>query len=1106
MRETPALGSGKHSAKIPQSNKRMVQELPIARATDVVPNEPDVHMDDLLAFKLQMDTGTHREVMTLIKAVPTLAKNSQNPTPHVVQEFLRAESPLPEFPELETLPVFPRRDRLGQDPDKGCSTSGTADFVLIPTTISHLATSALPSVPMRDEDEEDMAKEHLVIVNGWQAYRSSSPLSAGTPSLGGSSSEIDELFMPSSPHLDPFDMKNLFMEEYQLPRSERIGGVVDKTLLPPPEKLSDYLSALKRPPPNYGPRIVRSPKSRPSSPRTTISSSVLGHPPSILPDSIDDTGGPSSDDPVACAVRSVERACGNLLGGEDPAHIILSEKLDEKEGLLMNVPPMRPPNDHAIKDLFLPTQLTDLLAPARVSRRNASGDVANTPTPRPAIASLKKAKGLQPLQIELSWIPFKYGRTVPTDEEAADVQNDPCPQLVKGIDLAQDEIVSQLTTFLDDSMAFRFGSQPVQLDAIPSAAAWLYEGDDKYSELPCWDFGENQAFMLICKDRRRLMGLPLPSHVSEDVAGGAKGAFRIQEEPTSKAEVVEDPSDGIQDERGRPTKRVRFSEPVLVDSWTGSSCPSLSESTELWATDYSGVFLDDVDNMDLSQSRPAFAQLACGAEGFDEPDTHCDIFPDVHAVHFDEYCFDHGVDPALPDFLFYQQAGSSLPSSPSSDYASPPALGVLEAAGPLVSGFSTHDRRSLFSPMLSGSTAALDLVIPGTNHSAPSHQQAITLGPAPLQNTDDRALRVTRPLTLSARASLAQFLALCGKRWKADPARPDDPFLPSSPVPSSSASALPGPVKQATSPDARRTTEVPLQLIDGRTWLLPQNHVPPTTSHTYMASMELIQKRVFTRFLSSHCAVELIERESLGPCPDMHLILDCDTAVILAPVEALPGRGDALTASLAELSWRFSNLLVLFECYPSSWSYRADKDFTHKVIANVWSPPVMNAVRRLRRNLGIAEGTQAKRSATTIEYAFATSVEEAAAFARLYGDAASNRETAARKLLWNDRTWLTHEERDGEYDLAGVSGMNLFAASLLLSQTTLEKFLEMDADRRLADYGQLVGVERITQFNTEMTRRIEAMQLPPSSPINGHASSSSNTIPYVEDSDRDYIQ
>lgn len=115
-----------------------------------------------------MDTGTHREVMTLIKAVPTLAKNSQNPTPHVVQEFLRAESPLPEFPELETLPVFPRRDRLGQDPDKGCSTSGTADFVLIPTTISHLATSALPSVPMRDEDEEDMAKEHLVIVNGWR--------------------------------------------------------------------------------------------------------------------------------------------------------------------------------------------------------------------------------------------------------------------------------------------------------------------------------------------------------------------------------------------------------------------------------------------------------------------------------------------------------------------------------------------------------------------------------------------------------------------------------------------------------------------------------------------------------------------------------------------------------------------------------------------------------------------------------------------------------------------------------------------------------------------------------------------------------------------------
>ncbi|KAI9068681.1 hypothetical protein FKP32DRAFT_1641905 [Trametes sanguinea] len=1104
-RETPALGKGKHGAKIPQSNKQISQILPIAKVNDGVPNEPEVTMADALALKLHIDTETHREVTTLIKAVPTLAKSSQITPSRFVEEFLRAETPPPDFPELEPLPVFSRRDRLGRDADKGLPIPGGADPSLIPATMSHLVTSVLSSVPMQDEEEEDMAEEHLVIVNGWQSYRSSSPLSAGTPSLGGSSSAVDELFMPSSPHPELFDAEELFMEDYLMPRSERIGGIVAKKSLPPQDKLSDYLSALKRPPSNHSPRILRSPKSQPSSPRTTISSSVLGHPPSILPDIIpqlNDASGPNSDDTITYAVRTVELACGNLLGSEDLAHLILSEKLDEKDGLLMDVPALRPPNDHATRDLFLPTQLTDLLAPVKCSSRRAKANVAIPLERKPAIASLKKAKGLQPLQIELSWIPFKYGRTVPTDEEVADVQNDPCPQLVKGIDMAQDEIVLQLTAFLDDSMAFKFGSQPVQLDELPSAVAWLGEDEDKEDpELPCRDFEEDQALVLTRRDRRRLAGLPMPSQVSDcdDAEDGALSS--AHEEPAPKEEVIED----AQDENNRPTKRVRFSEAVQVDSLTGSSCWPLSDSTEAWTVDDSGVFLEDIDRMDSGQSRPAFAQLAYGAEGFDEPDTHCDIFPDVHAVHFgDYYYFDHELDPSVLGFPIYQQPGSPLLSSPSPDCVSPTGPGTLEAAGPLESGSPAHDGRSLFSSVLSGNTAVQDLGTPGMTSGEPSHQQAINLGPAPLQNTEDRVLGVvTKPLTLSARASLSQFLALCGK---ADRAHPDDLFLPSSPTHGVSISELPETVKQATSPAAHRTTEVPLQLIDDRTWLLPQNRIPPNALHTYMASVELIQKRALTRFLSAHCAAELIERESLGPCPDLQLILDCDTAVIFAPVESLPGRGDALTASLAELSWRFSSLLVLFQCYPSAWSYRSDKDFADKATANVWSPPVVNAVRKLRRNLGIAEGTQAKRVATTIEYAFATSVEATAAFVRMYGDAAANRAPAATQVLWEDRTWLAHEERDGEYDLAGVSGMNLFAASLLLSHTTLEDFLEMDADRRLMDYGQLVGVERIAQFNAEMTRRIEAMQLPPSSPINGDASSSSNTIPYVEDSDLGYIQ
>ena len=49
----------------------------------------------------------------------------------------------------------------------------------------------------------------------------------------------------------------------------------------------------------------------------------------------------------------------------------------------------------------------------------------------------------------------------------------------------------------------------------------------------------------------------------------------------------------------------------------------------------------------------------------------------------------------------------------------------------------------------------------------------------------------------------------------------------------------------------------------------------------------------------------------------------------------------------------------------------------------------------------------------------------------------------------------------GEYDLCGVPGMNLFAASLLLSETTLEEFLEKTPRERLVEHGALVGADRI---------------------------------------------
>lgn len=49
--------------------------------------------------------------------------------------------------------------------------------------------------------------------------------------------------------------------------------------------------------------------------------------------------------------------------------------------------------------------------------------------------------------------------------------------------------------------------------------------------------------------------------------------------------------------------------------------------------------------------------------------------------------------------------------------------------------------------------------------------------------------------------------------------------------------------------------------------------------------------------------------------------------------------------------------------------------------------------------------------------------------------------------------------------------MNIFVASLLLYQTTLEDFLEKSADDRLLEYADIVGIERMVRAPTVDARR-----------------------------------
>ncbi|RPD65120.1 hypothetical protein L227DRAFT_607705 [Lentinus tigrinus ALCF2SS1-6] len=1040
---------------------------------EVVPlPHPSVRTDDALGNKLTIDPGTHRDVVTLIQSIPAMSARPRTSAAEPYEDFLRASSPEIDEPEPAILPIFPRDQRL--DCKRKESWQEVKSFSESLGTLANRPESWLVPVQVKDEEEEeDMANEHLILVDGWHAFKTpSSPLTPGTPSLADTSSDIDELFLPSSSM--PYTEELQPLEEYQIPRCEKIGGSRSQ---PKPRaqdtNLSAFLSPLIQPSQVHGPRIVCSPKSKPSSPQTTISMSMLGQPPSVVDDlpraadspsrtdrPVDD--GLSSDDSITFAMKVVERACDDRLGDQNPIALILEERLDEKDGMLMNVPTLRPPNEHP-RELLLPDRLSDLIVLGRSGNPNIQAYVPCIELP---MGCIKKAKGLGSLQIELSWIPFKYGPTVPTDEEVADVENDPCPQLAKAIDLPQDEIVSSLALLLDESMAF--SSQPLATAAAHSDKVWSADDQPAILRLDC-SLGD-LGLVLSRGDRRRLAGLPAFSEVDEDTGSDKENECEHEARP---------PSD-----KDRPVKRVRFQDPTE---------PQATDPTVDMICDDSGVFMVDQDmNEDTAQPKSdescSFSQLAYDAEGFDGPIMDGNLFPDMHPVYYDEYNFDmsprqYVLDPyAAPtpsplDLLADHCTTQAEEDTAAEDGFLPqePCQEPMVLAGtlPEPSEVTSQDLPETFARLSHRQRTATDAMVPTST-----------------EGTTRSAAAAALP-TLSARQSIEQFLTFCGKGSLVQ----STTAAPASPQPK--------PASYGTDIRKPRTTlrEAPEELLDDRTLLLPDDYKPPTTVHRYMASMAVIQKRALVRALDTYCAVGFIERERLGEdADDVHVIMDCETAVLFFSLEMLPSGGDALATLLTRLSWRYTRLLVIFECYPSVWDYRGDRDFAAKPTASAWSPPVVKAVRKLRRDLSISEGVQTKSAATLVEYAFANTVEEAAALTRLYGDVAEAQDQTSG-AIWGERLWLTHEERDGEYDLCGIPGMNLFAASLLLSQTTIEEFLEKTASERLVEYGPLVGTARVERFNVEMAYRLDTMQLPPSSPIDAHASSSSLTsVPYIGDS------
>jgi hypothetical protein len=175
-----------------------------------------------------------------------------------------------------------------------------------------------------------------------------------------------------------------------------------------------------------------------------------------------------------------------------------------------------------------------------------------------------------------------------------------------------------------------------------------------------------------------------------------------------------------------------------------------------------------------------------------------------------------------------------------------------------------------------------------------------------------------------------------------------------------------------------------------------------------MASLDLLQKQVLVRSLrTSQHLVYLVERHSLG---GVDLILDPYTAIIFAPLLSLPSQCESLLSRVSTQSYSYKHLLVVFEAYPVSRSFKPASRLSDPAGSDLhaYTPPIMKAVKKFRRTLDIREACGTKAATCEVKIAFADSVDEAAAYARYLGDIAEQRDNT-QGAIWGGREWLDLE-------------------------------------------------------------------------------------------------
>ncbi|KAG8219430.1 hypothetical protein J3R82DRAFT_355 [Butyriboletus roseoflavus] len=764
---------------------------------------------------------------------------------------------------------------------------------------------------------------------------------------------------------------------------------------------------------------------RPLSPGQTTSDSLLGQPPSA-----EKQAGEQAPADLVCCVKDFEEqrfedAVASIYAStpQDPFSLIREEKLDDKDIMLMDVPNLPLPTAHPKEPTLFPEGMQSFVAlKGELGRLDTAGHGSNGFGPT---TFLKPVKGIKPLALDLSWRPFNFGKTIPTDEEVAGIAQPIQPEEeVLGYRDEKYEKAVRVLLDLGTTPLSAEGARPISIPNIP-------RGCENFGTSPAPKRIEESGhfeYLLTHRERMRASGSKITLvEAQDDVDTEHIAPWSHSNE---HRDILAQEENSCQHEEHQASRNPL--DPVEYGySFDDSGIDIMDNDLGQFLTGVPHLLLDPLqDDLLYAVNTPE-----ANKENVDDQSENKENVPprDIDDYQLVEY---------QPDLLANQYDWSSYFEFPESETPS-------------------------FEPL--SFTSQSQLLGPPDDSTIPKVQDAPPLTPSlcrvkrfeddlvstsDCERTNSRVTKRRKLDDLVPASSKDLFSTFIGLRNQITWSRTLEH--------SETRNDTPPPHQTLGVPEQIPPQAAPDDVFDQHTVRLPEPWIPAAVVHRYLASMTLIQKRALVRELQGYqCHVVLVERYDLG---GTDIIIDPDHGVLFISLFALPAHLESAVERISRESWRYLNLLIVFEAFPSAQSYRAGRSQdTTRPVPYAYTPPICKAIKKLRRTLGIAEGCGTMNPRCTVTWAFANDIEEAAKFVRCFGEEACAISTErGHRILWDEREWL-EEEREGESDLARVHGMNAFAAFVMLYDRSLETILELSPEARLADFDQLLGQERMVR-------------------------------------------